>query len=287
MLCSKPIPIRHKTVNNQDTGLVKQVKCRKCLPCRITRRKEWTARILLESILHDESIFITLTYDDEHLPGIDIHPGGTLHKQDLQIFLKRLRNKGLKFRYLAVGEYGEKFERAHYHAIIFGLGLEAEQSVAQAWEHGFVHVREFNYQRAQYTAGYTVKKLTGEKEAEYLQGRKPEFLTSSRKPGIGYEAAELIGETMLHDKARTRLFYGNAIRMQGRILPLDTYMLDAINEYLDKHIGHGTPKDTPALRTTQSVYDRADLHDQSDKKATALQRKSKLNKKRVATKYTA
>lgn len=236
--------------------------------------------------MHTQSIFVTLTYNDEHLPGIDVHPGGTLYKRDLQLFFKKLRKAGLKFRYLAVGEYGEKHQRAHYHAILFGLGIEAYQLIEENWQQGFVHVRELDIGRAQYTAGYCVKKLSGEKEDDYLQGRKPEFMLTSRKPGIGYEAAELIAETMVHHKTRTRFFYNNSIRMRGHILPLDQYMLDAINAFLQKLSGSKIITDGAVLRTANDVYHRAELHDRSALKAEAARRKAAINKKKVSSRFT-
>lgn len=51
----------------------------------------------------------------------------TLLKADFQNFMKRLRkNTGYaKIRYYAVGEYGEKNSRPHYHAIIFNCPTAA------------------------------------------------------------------------------------------------------------------------------------------------------------------
>jgi len=46
--------------------------------------------------------------------------------------MKRLRKKtGYAHKYYCVGEYGSKFQRPHYHAIIFGA---TEREIHQAWE---------------------------------------------------------------------------------------------------------------------------------------------------------
>jgi hypothetical protein len=96
------------------------VPCGKCIACRIARTREWTVRIMHEMSCHDNAVFATLTYDDDHLP-----PDRSISKDELQRFIKRLRKElgDRKIRYFACGEYGETTNRPHYHAIIFGLGL--------------------------------------------------------------------------------------------------------------------------------------------------------------------
>ena len=87
--------------------------------------------------------FLTLTYADEHLP-----PNGSLVVADLQKFIKRLRkhyakrNNGIKLRYYACGEYGDRYGRPHYHAIICGLSLRQEDKdlVKLCWPFGLCHL---------------------------------------------------------------------------------------------------------------------------------------------------
>ena len=85
--------------------------------------------------------FITLTYDDEHVPGMIINTGEIMRKvqyawkpgekrpesvqtllyTDVQKFLKRLRKAyKSKLRYFIAGEYGEQTARPHYHMILYG-----------------------------------------------------------------------------------------------------------------------------------------------------------------------
>lgn len=59
------------------------IPCGRCIGCRLERSRQWALRCVHENQLHEESAFVTLTYDDAHLP-----PGGTLKKKTS----KTLRN---------------------------------------------------------------------------------------------------------------------------------------------------------------------------------------------------
>lgn len=87
--------------------------CGRCLGCKFDKAKDWATRSVLEMKYHSKACFVTLTYDDTHLPK-------TLVKSHVQDFLKKLRNRGEVFRYIGAGEYGETSHRPHYHLILFG-----------------------------------------------------------------------------------------------------------------------------------------------------------------------
>lgn len=192
MLCKNPF-VRDPTGRVFKTAVMTGIKdlatdgipfpCGQCLPCRINKRRVWTHRLMLESYVHTDSVFVTLTYAPEHLPG-----NGTLIKRDLQLYLKRLR-KALSprtIRYYAAGEYGEQSYRPHYHLIIFGTSFNLDADLlAKCWPYGLVHVGTFSSDSASYVAGYVTKKVVGKSD---IQGRIPEFALMSRKPGIGYPA---------------------------------------------------------------------------------------------------
>lgn len=116
--------------NREDVILI---PCGQCVGCRISRAREWADRLMLEKEYHDSSYFVTLTYNDEHVPksyyadpdtGL-AHPSLTLSKRDLQLFMKRLRAAfpNDKIRFYACGEYGPQTWRPHYHMILFGIHL--------------------------------------------------------------------------------------------------------------------------------------------------------------------
>lgn len=205
--------------------------CGRCLPCKINHRRLWTSRLLLEQLGHGDSCFITLTYAD--VP--DGHHGPpapwvwSLQPAHLRNFLKRLRKSRGSFRYFAVGEYGDKKGRAHFHAALFGVSILEGEAIFAAWGHGSIHVGDLTRQSAGYISGYVTKKMT-KADDERLFGRHPEFSRASNRPGIGawqadYVAAKLI---KLGD-------YGDPdvpaeVHMDGRKFPWGKYLRQRIRK---------------------------------------------------------
>nr|WAE43815.1 MAG: replication initiator protein [Microviridae sp.] len=155
------------------------------------------------------STFITLTYNDKHLPK-----DGSISKIELQKFFRKLRKKlkGRRISYFACGEYGEKLSRPHYHAIIFGWepknkkirkadpifgNLYTSPELESLWTKGFSTCGAVTKESAGYVARYTCKKITGglgekiicqcghKTAKEHYGKKKSEFQLQSTKPGIG------------------------------------------------------------------------------------------------------
>lgn len=184
-----------------------EIPCGKCFGCRLKRARDWSIRMMLETEYHDESWFVTLTYNDDHInynkyiddDGV-IQRKSTLAKKDLQLFWKRLRKKQ-NIRYYACGEYGSRTARPHYHAIIFGLHLDHDKLVPykskpyqlyqcpeleKIWKYGFVVVGKVTQESCEYVARYCMKKLNGEAAEIYKRFNfDPEFSCMSLKPAIG------------------------------------------------------------------------------------------------------
>ena len=193
MRCSYPIRL-HSAIPARD-GIV--VPCGQCLACRLNYARMWSIRIMNEAKVHPASCFVTLTYDDAHLPE-----NGTLVKSHLQDFLKKLRDKvGYgKLRFFASGEYGDRSFRPHYHLAVFGLSVSAADVavIKSVWCFGFVSVDALEVDSANYIASYTVKKQKGKKAKEYYESKGiiPEFATMSLKPGIGATFLEKFGASL-------------------------------------------------------------------------------------------
>jgi hypothetical protein len=157
-----------------------------------------------ENQMHEESCFITLTYNEEHITHGG--KGYTLYPRDLQLFLKRLRKKyGEKIKFFACGEYGEKKGRPHYHAVLFGIDFKDRFEIPnkgenplytsvllqQLWSEnkipiGDVSIGDVTFESASYVARYIMKKKLGKSSVFYKrEGKEPEFTRMSRRPGIG------------------------------------------------------------------------------------------------------
>lgn len=188
-----------------------EIPCGRCIGCRLAYSRQWADRCMLEMREHESTYFVTLTYDDDHLPTVDhlaadtgeIVKIPTLVKRDFQLFMKRLRKNykyDNKLRYYMAGEYGGQTARPHYHAIIFGLKLDdlvlytAGQGyvyynsmfLSDCWQHkGHVVVAKACWETCAYTARYIMKKQYGDAASVYDEyGIQPEFTLMSRRPGI-------------------------------------------------------------------------------------------------------
>lgn len=130
-----------------------KIKCGKCALCRIDRQREWTQRFMWEFQTQGyKAHFVTLTYSDECLP-VD----KSLHYEDVQAFLKRLRRRlgSRRIKFYAAGEYGEENFRPHWHIIIFGDVLRYE--ICKSWTFGRIDIKPFNRSRGRYALKYLDK----------------------------------------------------------------------------------------------------------------------------------
>lgn len=195
--------------------------CGKCSGCRIKKRMDLAIRLEHESQFHDHSWFVTVTYDDEHVPY-----AGSLVADHISKFIRSLRKKikPTKCRFFAIGEYGENTLRPHYHFILFGpdfpdreLQYEAPikgRSVSEisrmlgsagikyfrspllesVWKKGLVQITRTSPATMQYVAKYHVLTVDGEAAETWYTQKLPNGETvkvekpqsrMSRNPGIG------------------------------------------------------------------------------------------------------
>lgn len=215
--------------------------CGQCKVCRLNRRREWTARIVLESITYPASSFVTLSYAPEHLP-----PDGSLSDVHWRSF-----TKGIGYRYFGVGEYGTSSERPHYHVVLFGLDPgQASAVVTPRWPYGFIHIgNSVTTAVARYVASYTVKKLTSahsEWQAEKLAGRRPEFARMSRRPAIGRPGLEFVIRWLVTPDGRRWMSehrdVPNVVQVDRRAYPLGRTLVNKLRELAD------IPSDDPLRR---------------------------------------
>lgn len=202
------------------------IPCGQCIGCRIRQREDWTTRIELEARDYpkEEVWFITLTYNDDQVPGMILRTGEIMRKvqytwkpgesrpesvqtllyEDIQKFLKRLRKayKG-KLRYFVAGEYGEQTARPHYHMILYGWqptdlknlykihhnGYYTSKWMENIWGMGQILIAQAVPETYRYVAGYITKKMyeiDGKKANAYYElGQSKPFACMSLKPGLG------------------------------------------------------------------------------------------------------
>lgn len=249
MACYHPLrAYRSKILNSSgkrsitfdmNQGFVDQtldVGCGQCIGCRLKRSRQWAIRCVHEASLYENNCFLTLTYEGKYLP---LH--NSLKKSDFQKFMKRLRkaHTGLNIRFFHCGEYGEQNNRPHYHALIFnydfkdkteykehnGYKYYVSKELQELWPWGFSTIGAVTFETAAYTARYITKKIMGKAAlfhytdfdrdtGEISSERTPEYITMSRRPGIG--RAWL-------DKYKTDLYPDDFVVLKGKKLSIPKY----------------------------------------------------------------
>ncbi|WNK13147.1 MAG: replication initiator protein [Microvirus sp.] len=195
--CMNPFVINR---NNDDRET--SVPCGKCPTCYARRVSQWSFRLMQQQKQSISSHFITLTYDTEHIP-INEQGFRTLQKTDLQKFFKRLRkinsksargkharDNGLtrapKISYYAVGEYGGRTHRPHYHIIMFN---SKPDDIIAAWSLDGVHLGSVHFgECTEASVGYCLKYMS--KLSRIGHGdwdtRQKQFAIMSKGLGAGY-----------------------------------------------------------------------------------------------------
>lgn len=166
---------------------------------------------------------------------------GGLQLEDFQLFMKRFRKavSPLRLRFFHCGEYGETFSRPHYHACIFGydfqdkvlhterLGnkLYTSEMLDDLWQKGFSTIGAVTFDSAAYVARYITKKVLGERAewfyseidpetGEIYRELRPEYVTMSRRPGIGKTWFE---------KYKTDVYPSDFVVIDGKKFPPPRY----------------------------------------------------------------
>lgn len=210
MPCYNPVHGYRGRTTNPETGkrpivfnradayidLPVDVPCGRCIGCRLERSRQWAVRCVHEASLYQDNCFITLTFSDDYLEKKQ-----TLSVDDFQKFMKRLRKKihPQTVRYFHCGEYGKELQHPHHHACLFGwrppdlqlwsirdqVKLYRSSILEELWQYGHSTVGDVTFESAAYVARYVTKKITGDPAKLHYEGKKPEYCTMSRRPGIG------------------------------------------------------------------------------------------------------
>lgn len=131
-----------------------------------------------EAQMHENNIFLTLTYAEEHLKSPKL-----IYKH-FQDFMKRLRkdNPQQDVGVFVTGEYGTKTKRPHWHAILFnycptdgtlkycnhrGDKVYESATLQKLWPWGISEYGSVTLESAGYCARYAAKKLAHGNDDEH------------------------------------------------------------------------------------------------------------------------
>lgn len=210
-------------------GSKMQIPCGQCNGCRADLSEQWMLRLMHEMKYHECASFLTVTYNEQHVP---FH--GQLVPLDIVKYIRALRNHyGKRLRYYLCGEYGDKNGRPHYHVILFGHDFSEDrrkhseshghtmytsETASRLWGKGFVIIGDVTAESCGYVARYCMKKFNGqladikyqrvdEKTGEIYMLQK-EFARMSNRPGIG--------RLFYEDNKDGNLFIRDSVISRGR-----------------------------------------------------------------------
>ncbi len=266
---------KRKLVFTSRTGYYDKpidVPCGQCIGCKLERSRMWAVRIKHESSLSKDNCFLTLTYDDQHLPA-----DYSVDLRHFQLFMKRLRKhyNDKKIRYYHCGEYGETTRRPHYHVALFAHDFEdktplprpgkdhplyTSEILTLLWPYGLHSIGELTFESAAYIARYCTKKVTGEKSKIHytythpLTGeiikQTPEYASMSCKPGIGYAWFQKYG---------TETYNTDSIKMNGKLVkPPKYYDLKFAEENPAEYLNIKSKRIKAATTSNDAKLDPAD-----------------------------
>lgn len=158
MACLTPcVKVFTRYVNGEKRIKTITYPCGKCYNCLQRERYRWVSRLALEFVACSSAHFITLTYDDAHLPK-----NCELSKDDVTYFLRKFipHDKKRNIKFFLVGEYGHDNDRPHYHVIFFNLNKDSfdiHNQLLQCWEYGMVDVRILSMKLINYITKYIIK----------------------------------------------------------------------------------------------------------------------------------
>lgn len=216
-----------------------RIPCNKCNGCICDKARDWAVRCVHEAAMHPCNTFATFTY-------AEMPPRASLSLRTFQLFMKKLRFTYGPVRFLASGEYGGRFGRPHYHALLFGLDFPDKAPSARSagghllyrspeleklWGLGRVDLGPVNLQTAGYVARYSTEKIEAANTPGYYSRTDPEtgeawevareFVTMSRRPGLGFSWFQQFGG---------ELFPGDFAIVDGQKYPVPDYYLNLLPE---------------------------------------------------------
>ena len=147
-MCLCPVYKRGRLSDRSDSRFV---PCGYCSECVRKRKLDWEIRLNSALNWSDCAFFRLLTYDPDHY-DFDIYDKEII-RDHIQRFMKRLRRRldyhlsklggKVRLKYFIASEYGETYDRLHYHCLFFIKGakftwLEMQAIINSCWPYGIV-----------------------------------------------------------------------------------------------------------------------------------------------------
>lgn len=209
--------------------------CGKCLKCLIKRKAQWSFRLTEEKRVSFSSYFVTLTYDEKHVP----HGGDALSidKNDHTAFIKVLKEletpRALKarqtisieeherkarkiketgkFKYYGAYEYGDQFDRPHGHYILFNI--RDTNNISLSWNKGRIDIDpDVNVNNIDYVLKYMIK------DHSNIDYENKQREVSFMSKGIGLAAADRQFRTSIK-----RIDKNQVVNSRGAKIPIPRY----------------------------------------------------------------
>ncbi len=243
------------SVTDIDGSLI-PIPCGQCFNCRLDYQRRTIDRLHCAWHSWTTSAFVTFTYDDEHLFIPDGFINASLSKEHLHKFFDNIRHKiPFKFEYYVCGEYGDKFNRPHYHALFFGLDYELHKSFFEkTWKYGSVKVLPVTPKAFRYVTKYITKKCTYNDSQYYDYGLVPPFRKMSRG----------LGMSVYRDHIDSIARYGYFV-FKGRKIFVNRYYFNKLLPYnkelvLNRDLQRTEYNENVSRETLQAGYDSVDAY---------------------------
>ena len=201
-MCVSPVNIRfkgkalrHRLALGLTSGVV--VPCGSCSECLKKKATSWGIRAYKESLFVDPASirFVTITYDDAHLPVCESGLP-SLSSADCKQFIRSFRQSifrkfGVQIRFLAAGEYGSKTFRPHYHFLFFGLpnisNVELKEIISSAWHK--CSIIDVQFPKNASSSGFYIGKYMSKnhlRECREIHRVDPTFEMPFKRASIGF-----------------------------------------------------------------------------------------------------
>lgn len=273
-MCDNPVLKRIKGSVKDYTVLI---PCGGCMGCRIDNLTLWQARCNSEYIKY-RSAFVTFTYDDNHLPFRNGAIFPTLQREQFAKYLDNIKHKVRKippfencthdYKVFSCGEYGDIFNRCHYHVLFFGLDFhDYKKFFYNSWKNGYIKSLPVLAGGVRYVCDYVSKQKTGDEAVIQFDNKNIErpFMSVSRGLGFDFFLAH-----------RDEISYTGTIKIGSRVIPVPSYYVNLFSTYSLSELENRNLKMLTSYRDTLKKM-RLSGFDDYDKYMNYCRRANELN----------